>query len=298
MKNEIIQSELFKVKRRDFLKKSALGAGGFLLGVQVACTPTPKFLTGNPEAVFAPNVYISISGSGEVSLIAHRSEMGTGIRTSLPLIMADELEADWDQVKIVQAVNDKKYGDQNTDGSYSVRMFYEPLRKAAATVRLMLEKAAANEWQVDAAECKAQNHQVVHTPTGKIFGYGYLAEKAEALPIPEESEITLKSPEDFKYITKKTSIYDLEDIVSGKSVYGFDQQIPGAKIAVIQRNPEAAAGIKSFNAEEALKVSGVKKVFQIDPPGFPSGFDKAMGGIVVVADHTWAALKGRKALKN
>ena len=108
--------------------------------------------------------------------MAHRSEMGTGIRTSLPLVMADEMEADWDQVKIVQAVNDVKYGDQNTDGSYSVRMFYPQLRKAGATVRLMLEKAAAREWDVPVSECKAQNHTVVHT-SGEVFGYGYLAEK-------------------------------------------------------------------------------------------------------------------------
>ena len=291
MKNNQITSKIFKVNRRDFLKKSTMGAGGFLLGVQLSCTSKPKLLTGDPEAVLAPNVYISIKGTGEVELIAHRSEMGTGIRTSLPLVMADEMEADWNKVKIVQAVNDKKYGDQNTDGSYSIRMFYPQLRKAGATVRLMLEQAAAREWEVDVSECKAKNHEVVHS-SGEVFGFGYLAEKAADLPIPDESEITLKSPEDFKYITKKTSIYDMEDIVTGKAVYGFDKQLPDAKIAVVKRNPEAGAGIKTYDTKEAEKVPGVQKVFKIDTPGFPSGFQNPLGGIAVVADNTLVRHEG------
>ena len=154
-------------------------------------------------------------------LIAHRSEMGTGIRTSLPLVIADEMEADWNRVKVVQAVGDEKYGNQNTDGSFSVRMFFTPLRKAGATVRLLLEQAAAKEWGVEVSECKAQNHEVVHT-SGKSLGFGYLAEKAAALPLPEEASITLKSPKDFKYITKQSSIVDLKDIVTGKAKFGLD----------------------------------------------------------------------------
>ena len=296
MKNKQITSAIYKVNRRDFLKKGAMGAGAFILGVQLSCTSKPKLLTGDPAAVFKPNVYISIKGTGEVELIAHRSEMGTGIRTSLPLVMADEMEADWNQVKIVQGQNDKKYGDQNTDGSYSIRMFYPQLRKAGATVRLMLEQAAAREWGIDVSECKAVNHEVVSS-SGEVFGFGYLAEKAADLPIPDESKITLKSPEDFKYITKKTSIYDLEDIVTGKAVFGFDTQIPNAKVAVVKRNPEAGAGIKTYNSDPAEAMPGVQKVFKINAPGFPSGFEKPLGGIAVVADNTWAALKGREALE-
>ncbi|MEM7374940.1 MAG: molybdopterin cofactor-binding domain-containing protein [Bacteroidota bacterium] len=290
------KNQIFKVDRRDFLKTAAWSTGGLLLGVQLGCDPKPKFLTGNPAANFAPNLFISINGSGEVSLIAHRSEMGTGIRTSLPLVMADEMEADWEQVSIVQAVGDKQYGDQNTDGSYSIRMFYPQLRKAGATVRLMLEQIAAREWGVDVSECTADNHRVVHT-SGKVFGYGYLAEKAGDLPIPDESQIRLKSPEEFRYITKKTSIYDLEDIVTGKATFGFDTQIPGAKVAVIARNPETGAGIESYDDTEAMKIPGVQKVFQIDAPGFPTGHDAPMGGVVVIADDTWTALKGKEALQ-
>ncbi len=174
MKTEIYEHKIFKVSRRDFLKTTSMSMSGLLLGLQFSCTDSSKKLTGNPSTVFSPDVYININGNGDVILFAHRSEMGTGIRTSLPLVMADELEADWSRVKVEQAVGDEKYADQNTDGSYSLRMFFTPLRKAGATVRLMLEQAAAKEWNVDVSECKAQNHEVVHT-SGKAFGFGYLA---------------------------------------------------------------------------------------------------------------------------
>ncbi|MBL7858038.1 MAG: xanthine dehydrogenase family protein molybdopterin-binding subunit [Cyclobacteriaceae bacterium] len=296
MNTEINEHKIFKVSRRDFLKTTSMSMSGLLLGLQFSCTDKEKNLTGNPSAVFSPNVYININGNGDVFLIAHRSEMGTGIRTSLPLVMADELEADWSRVKVVQAVGDEKYGDQNTDGSYSLRMFYTPLRKAGATVRLMLEQAAAKEWNVDVSECKAQNHEVVHT-SGKAFGFGYLAEKAAALPVPEESMIALKDAKDFKYITKQSSIVDLKDIVTGKAKFGLDSKLPNTKIAVIKRNPEAGAGLKSFAMEAAMKIPGVIKVFSMDAPGFPTNFNKPLGGVVVVAENTWAALKGREALE-
>src|SRR6187549_113036 len=296
MKTEIYEHKIFKVSRRDFLKTTSMSMSGLLLGLQFSCTDSSKKLTGNPATVFSPNVYININGNGDVVLFAHRSEMGTGIRTSLPLVIADELEADWNRVTVQQATGDEKYGDQNTDGSYSLRMFFTPLRKAGATVRLMLEQAAAKEWNVDVSECKAQNHEVVHT-SGKAFGFGYLAEKAVALPIPDESKITLKEAKDFKYITKQTSIVDLKDIVTGKAKYGLDTKLPNTKIAVVKRNPEAGAGLKSFKGEAAMKVPGVLKVFSIDAPGFPTNFNKPLGGVVVVAENTWAAIKGRDALE-
>ncbi len=296
MKTETYEHKIFKVSRRDFLKTTSVSMSGLLLGIQFSCTDTSKQLTGNPSAVFSPNLFISINGLGDVTLIAHRSEMGTGIRTSLPLIMADELEADWNRVKVEQAVGDEKYGDQNTDGSYSVRMFFTPLRKAGATVRLMLEQAAAKEWNVPVTECKAVNHEVVHT-SGKAFGFGYLAEKAGALPIPDEKTVTLKDPKDFKYITKQSSIVDLKDIVTGKAKFGYDNRLPNTKFAVIKRNPEAGAALKAFSMDAAMKVPGVIKVFKLEAPGFPTNFNKPLGGVAVVAENTWAAIKGRDALE-
>ncbi len=287
---------IFKVNRRDFIKTTSVGVTGLLLGVTIGCSDNKKFLTGDPQSKFSPNLFISISGNGDVTLIAHRSEMGTGIRTSLPLIIADELEADWSKVKIEQGLADSQYGDQNTDGSYSVRMFFTPLRKAGATARTMLEQAAAKEWNVDVSTCKAVNHEVVHT-SGKSFGYGYLAEKAALLPVPDESKVTLKSPKDFRYIGKPSSITDLQDIVTGKAKFGLDiNHLPNTKIAVIKRNPEPGVGVKSFNHDEASKIPGVVKIFALDPPGFPTNFNKPLGGVVVVADNTWSALKAREAL--
>jgi isoquinoline 1-oxidoreductase beta subunit len=287
--------KIFKVSRRDFIKSTSVGVTGLLLGVSFSCTDNKKYLTGDPESKFTPNVFININGNGDITLIAHRSEMGTGIRTSLPLIIADELEADWSKVKIEQALGDSKYGDQNTDGSYSVRMFFTPLRKAGAMARTMLEQAAANEWGVEVSTCKAVNHEVVHT-SGKSLGYGYLAAKAALLPLPDESKVTLKSPKDFKYIGKPSSIIDMEDIVTGKAKFGLDINIPNTKIAVIKRNPEPGAGVKSFDSDAAGKIPGVIKIFALDAPGFPTNFFKPLGGVVVVAENTWSALKGRDAV--
>ena len=288
--------QIYKVNRRDFIKSASLGVTGLLIGIQYSCTDTSKRLTGNPNAKFSPNVYINIGGDGKVTLIAHRSEMGTGIRTSLPRIIADELEANWDMVKVEQAFGDEKYGDQNTDGSYSVRMFYMPLRKAGAMARTMLEQAAAKEWGVDVSTCKAKNHEVVHT-SGKAFGFGYLAEKAAVLPLPDEKTLKLKEKADFKYIGKQYSIVDIEEIATGKAIFGMDVQVAGAKIAVIRRNPEPGVGVKSFSGDAAKKILGVIDVFKLDAPGFPTAFNKALGGVVVVAENTWSALKGRDALE-
>jgi len=160
----------------------------------------------------------------------------------------------------------------------------------------LLEQAAAKEWGVDASECKAQNHEVVHT-SGRSFGFGYLAEKAAILPVPEENSVKLKSPQDFRYITKQSSIVDLKDIVTGKAKFGLDNNhLPNTRVAVIKRNPEPGAGLKSFSATKAMEVPGVIKVFTLDPPGFPTTLNKPLGGVVVVAENTWAALEGRKAL--
>lgn len=284
-------SEIRKIDRRTFLKTTGLTASGLVLGLQWACSPS------QPTAVFSPNVYLTINGDGSVMIVAHRQEMGTGIRTNLPLIIADELEADWKRVKLIQAVGDeKKYGNQNTDGSFSVRMFFEPMRKAGASARMMLEQAAANEWGVNVSECKAQNHEVVHT-SGKRKGFGELAAAASKLTPPADDQVNLKAKADWKYIGKKTNLYDVPDIVRGTAVYGLDIVKPGMKHAVILRCPVAGGKVKSFSDGEAKKIAGVVKIFEMPASGFPAGYDVPQGGIVVVADSTWAAISARKALQ-
>lgn len=281
-----------KIDRRTFLKATGITATGMVLGLQMAgCAPD------KPGVPFSPNVYITINPDGSVIIVAHRQEMGTGIRTSLPMIIADEMEADWKRVKLVQAVGDeKKYGNQNTDGSFSVRMFFDPMRKAGAAARMMLEQAAASKWGVDVGQCKASNHEVVNSD-GKKIGFGELTEEASKLTAPKEEEIVLKKKEDWKYIGKHMNLYDVPDIVKGTATFGIDVVKPGMKYAVILRCPVAGGKVKTFSDEEAKKIPGVVKIFEMKAGGFPADFFVPQGGIVVVADTTWAALSARKALQ-
>ncbi len=284
-------SVIKKIDRRTFLKATGITASGLVLGLQWACTPE------KPNTPFTPNVYLTINSDGSILIVAHRQEMGTGIRTGLPMIVADELEADWKKVKLVQAVGDENtYGNQNTDGSFSVRMFFDPMRKAGASARMVLEQAAANKWNVAVGECKAVNHEVVHT-SGKKIGFGELTEEASKLPVPKDEDVVLKKKADWKYIGKSMNLYDVPDIVKGTAIYGIDVTQPGLKHAVILRCPVAGGKVKSFSDTEAKKIAGVQKIFEMAASGFPAGFDAPQGGIVIVADSTWAAISARKALQ-
>ncbi|WP_296701030.1 molybdopterin cofactor-binding domain-containing protein [Algoriphagus sp.] len=287
------QSKVFAASRRDFLKLGSLATGGLLLGVNFQCSgPKGETIT------FAPNVYISINSDNEVTLIAHRSEMGTGIRTTLPQIMADELGADWSKIKIIQAEGDEdKYGNQNTDGSFSVRMFYEPMRKAGATARHMLISAAAADWGVEPSECDTQDGNVIHVGTGKKVSFGELADKLKDIPVPAPESVTLREFSAYKLIGKDVAIYDLKDITMGQAVFGADVVLPNMKIAVVKRTPVIGAKIISFNDEKALAIPGVQQVVKIEGSGFPPGLDKALEGVAVIADNTWSAIKGRDALE-
>src|SRR5689334_12943828 len=170
------------------------------------------------KAAWQPSVYLGLETDGTVIIVAHRSEMGTGIRSVLPVVVADELDADWKRVKIEQALGDAKYGSQNTDGSCSIRDFYDAMRQAGASARLMLERAAAAKWGVAAAECKVQNHQVVHAGSNRKLGFGELAALAAEQPMPKKEELKFKSPAEFRYIGKELPTVDRDDLCSGKGV--------------------------------------------------------------------------------
>lgn len=287
------RSEIFRASRRDFLKIGSLAAGGFVLGINFQCSgPKGELIT------FAPNVFVSIGSDNIVTLIAHRSEMGTGIRTSLPMIVADELGADWSLVKIVQAEGDEdKYGNQNTDGSFSVRMFYEPMKKAGATARHMLVQAAAKEWGVDPSECDTENSHVILKGGSKKIPFGDLVAQIQTMEIPKAEDVPMKEFSSYKLVGKDVPIYDAKDIATGKAVFGADVNLPNMLIAVVQRSPVVGAKVVSFNDEKALAVPGVKKVVKIDGPGLPAGLDKPLEGVAVLADNTWAAIQGSKVLE-
>ena len=294
---------LSNLSRRGFLK--GVGATGALVlaaswGWQEAFAEDKKFgADGMPHGwVDDPKVYVSIASDGSVTVICNRSEMGQGVRTSLSMVVADELDADWAQVKVRQAPGDEvRFGNQDTDGSRSMRHWYEPMRRCGAAARTMLEQAAAAQWQVPLAQCRAQLHKVVHQPTGRELGYGALAAAAGALAVPARDSLRLKQPGEFRYIGKEaTRAIDGQDIVNGRAVYGADVHFDGMLFAAVARPRVYGGKVKSVDDSAALKVPGVIKVMPIDSRPLPSEF-QPLGGVAVVASNTWAAIKGRDALR-
>ncbi|BAO61179.1 isoquinoline 1-oxidoreductase beta subunit [Pseudomonas protegens] len=294
---------LSNLSRRGFLK--GVGATGALVlaaswGWQEAFAEDKKFgADGMPHGwVDDPKVYVSIASDGSVTVICNRSEMGQGVRTSLSMVVADELDADWEQVKVRQAPGDEvRFGNQDTDGSRSMRHWYEPMRRCGAAARAMLEQAAAAQWQVPLAQCRAQLHKVVHQPTGRELGYGALAAAAGALAVPARDSLRLKQPGEFRYIGKEaTRAIDGQDIVNGRAVYGADVHFDGMLFAAVARPRVYGGKVKSVDDSAALKVPGVIKVMPIDSRPLPSEF-QPLGGVAVVASNTWAAIKGRDALR-
>jgi isoquinoline 1-oxidoreductase subunit beta len=286
------------ISRRE-LVAGGVAATGLVLGVHLGFRAFPVEAAEPPsEAVFQPNVYLIIDETGLVKIVAHRSEMGTGIRTGLPMVLADELEADWRRVKVVQAQGDPKYGDQNTDGSRSMRQFYQPMRVAGASARKMLEAAAAHAWNVNANDCQAHNHMIIHVPTGRQLSFGDAAKIAATLEIapPDHMELQFKPASEWRYVGKSMPIVDLDAIVQGKATYGIDVALPGMKFASIERCPVYGGKALSFDATEALKISGVEQVVEIPATPIPSGFNP-LGGIAVIARDTWSAQQGRQKLK-
>ena len=290
------------VSRRAILQTLGL-AGGFVLAAPLLSRPAfAAYETGAGKmphgTVVDPKIFVSIAPDGIVSILAHRSEMGTGVRTSLPLIVAEEMEADWTKVRVVQAPGDEmKFGNQDTDGSRSTRHYLLPMRQIGAMARAMLEAAAAKRLGVPASEVKAVNHEVVHSASGKRLGFGELAADAANQPVPAVDSVQLKSPKDFRYLGKgQVSIVDLHDITVGKARYGADVRLPGMKYAVIARPPVTGGKVKSFDSAEALKVPGVEQVLEVKGWPWPSKF-QPLGGVAVVARNTGAAIKGRDALK-
>ncbi len=301
---ELAPSGIENVSRRGVLK-GLLSTSGLVLAVNIlpartARADAPKWGADvMPHGtVNNPHAFVSIAPDGVVTIVCHRSEMGQGVRTGMPLIIADELEADWAKVKIAQATGDEvKFGNQDTDGSRSTRHFMKAMRQCGAAARMMLEEAAAKRWGVALSEVEANNHEVVHKPSGKKLGYGELAAEASAMDVPATGKLRLKNPSQFRYIGKEgINIVDGFDITTGRAKYGQDVRLPGMKYAVISRPPVMGGKVVSFDFTDAMTVPGFFKIVQIAEPPIPSAFLPS-GGIAVVADNTWAAIQGRDALK-
>ncbi|WP_026604011.1 xanthine dehydrogenase family protein molybdopterin-binding subunit [Methylomonas sp. 11b] len=296
------------ISRRTFIKQFALS--GFVLAIGLptlhradeAAAPAAAGKFGADAMphgwVDNPLVFVAIAADGAVSIICHRSEMGQGVRTSLPMVVADELEADWSRVNVVQAPGDeKRFGNQDTDGSRSMRHFFMPMRRVGAAARQMLEAAAAARWRVPITEVRAEQHHILHIASGKTLGYGELAKAAAKLPVPDRDSLRLKNSTEFRYIGKgRQGVYDGPDIVSGRAMYGIDTQLKGLLYAVVARPPVLGGKLSKYDASAALKVPGVIKIVELPSSPLPAEFNP-LGGIAVIASNTWAAIQGRNALK-
>ncbi len=284
------------ISRRGFLH-GALGSGVLVLSARFI--PQPLWAAEGDAAPppFEPSLWMSIAADGTVTIIAHRSEMGCGSRTALPLIVADELDADWSKVKIEQAIGDPRYGEQDTDGSHSVRSNFDLMRQVGATGRAMLISAAAAEWGVSAKDCATEPHFVVHRSSGRKLGYGEIAAAAAKLLVPKKEDVPLKARSEWRYIGKESNtLFDLREIVTGQAIFGMDATMPGMVYASVEHPPVLGQKVKSYDDKAALKVQGVQKTLTIETFKPPHQF-QPLGGVAVIADNTWAAFKGRKSLK-
>ena len=265
------------VTRRDFLTAGAAAGAGLIIGFNL-----PHRSSSNGDT-FSPNAYLRITPDNKVTIVVARSEMGQGVRTALPMILAEELEADWKQIEIEQAGASTLFGDQTTGGSASVRTTWDPMRKAGAAAREMLISAAALTWGVGRATCTAANGAVVHTPTNRRLTFGELASKASTLPIP--TDVALKQSKDYKIVGQRLPRLDTPSKVRGQATFGIDFRLPGMKHALLARCPVIGGKVASFNDNESKKVPGVTFVGKIG--------DSA---VAVVAGSVWSAMEGRRVL--
>jgi isoquinoline 1-oxidoreductase subunit beta len=290
---------IVNVSRRSFLTGVAAGSLILSIGLPARAEEEKYAGEGMPHGLREdPKIFIAVAPDGTVTVVCHRSEMGQGVRTSIPMVVADEMEADWARVKVAQAQGDEpKFGNQDTDGSRSMRHHFVTLRRMGAAVRQMLEEVAAKEWGVPVTEVEAVNHEVVHKGSDRRLAFGALAKAAADLPVPPRDSLKLKDPAKFRYIGKgETGLIDGFDISTGKAQYGIDTRLDGMVYAVVARPPVFGGKVKSVDDSEALKVPGVLKVVAIDPTPAPAVF-QPLGGIGIIATNTWAAIRGREALK-
>lgn len=294
-------AQLAPLSRREFLHK-ATAASGFVVGLSLLgastgmADQTAAGLENAPGGNATPSLFINILPDGTTEITCHRSEMGQHTWTAMAQIIADELEADWQKVKIIQAQGDPKYGDQNTDGSRSVRYNLTRLRTTGAAMKQMLEQAAAQQWQVPVTECQAEQGMVKHSGSQKQSGYGELAAAAGRLTLPNLADVKLKSRDQWKYIGKAVPSLTVPMITEGQGAFGIDVMLPDMLVAVIARPPQVFGSVQSVDDSQTLAVKGVVKTLQL-PKLEPPALFKPLGGVAVIAKDTWSAIKGRRALQ-
>ncbi|HEY4367200.1 MAG TPA: molybdopterin cofactor-binding domain-containing protein [Steroidobacteraceae bacterium] len=283
------------VSRRTFLKLTGLAGGGLVLAFYMGDQTTALAATADADQPFIPNAFLRIYPDGRIVILSKSPEIGQGIKTAFPMIIAEELDADWSHVAVEQApVNPAVYGRQSAGGSRSIPTAWDQLRRAGAAGRAMLVAAAAKEWNVAESECTTANSVVTHTGSGKHLTYGELATKAAALPVPDEKLLKLKDRKDFKLLGSRVSGVDNLSIVTGRPLFGIDQVVPNMQYAVFEKCPAVGGKVKSANLEEIKALPGVKNVFVVEGTGKPT---EVMPGVAIVATSTWAAISARRKLR-
>jgi isoquinoline 1-oxidoreductase subunit beta len=287
--------ETNEISRRNFLRVTGLAGTALCLGFYLPANAKKEEIisaSNIDQSGFDFNAWIRIDTSGKVTLTDHRAEMGQGSYQSVPQIIAEELEVNLNDINVIFAKGDPvKFGSQITGGSSTIRGSYKKLLKLSATAREMLIAAAANQWNAPVSECYAESGHVIHKPTGKRLNYGELVSAASSLPAP--ADVKLKQISDYKLIRKPLKRMDTPMKTNGEAIFGLDKKLPGMVYAVVERNPRLRGKVKSFDDSATLKVPGVKQVFKIQMLVVGTTRD----GIVVIADSTWAAMQGRKALR-
>jgi isoquinoline 1-oxidoreductase beta subunit len=289
-----------RIDRRSFLQLSALAGGG--LALNLYRSPLAAAQRPGADADLTPQSFIHIAPDGVVTIMARASESGQGMRNMLPMLIAEELDVDWKDVRVQQAeLNEKKYGPQFSGGSANTPTGWEPMRRVGAAGRQLLLAAAAQMWGVPAAECTTQSGRVLHAATGRSASYGELAAKAAELPAPALSSVKLKDPKDYRIVGHSQAGVDTHGIVTGKPLFGIDVQLPGMLYAAIEKAPVFAGKVKTANIEQIKALPGVRHVLVIDGGITPAAFtpwEPGMEpGIAIVADTWWQAQQARKQLK-
>jgi isoquinoline 1-oxidoreductase beta subunit len=274
------------ISRRTFLATSAAAGGAFVVGL----TLRRHFYQSSSDASSDPfNAWIRIHPDGQTELVLNKSEMGQGVFTALPMILAEEAEIDFSRITVIQADN-----ADGTGGSGSVWEGYKPLRQAGAQVRETMIAAAARSWRAPTAECRARNSQIIHTPSGRILSYAALVKEARRLPLPDPNTVPLKDPKDFTLLGRSIPHLDIPDKVKGRAQFGLDVRLPGMVYAVVAQCPYLRGDLLRFDAARAKAVTGVLDVFDI--PVDPNSANKNTREVAVVATNTWAAVQGRNFL--
>jgi isoquinoline 1-oxidoreductase subunit beta len=277
-----------RLNRRSFLILSGTAAGGLAVALYMKKNP---FGPGEP---LTPNAFIRLEPDDSITIWSKNPDMGQGVKTAMPMIIADEMGADWSKVKVEQAdLNTKAYGGQGSGGSDSITSDWENMRQAGALARELLITAAAKEWNVDRSGCEAKNSTITHTASGKVLTYGELSSAASKLTVPKEPP-ALKDPSKFSLIGKRVKNVENHKIVTGQPIFGLDARVPNMLVATIAKSPGFAGKPLNIDDSETKKIPGVRHVVKIDGLENPTHLQP---GVAVVADHTWAAMKGKEALK-